>query len=193
MKKGYIKLAVWLLLAGILIGRIAYVNVTYPYAGIRNRNVGDELTYEGIDFEVGNVEYFSRDEWGKYVNQLGIEPEEEKFRLLYGQVSNDINFEDFDYPVLYNPQQEYTAILVKFKFKEPVDDKVRTMIKSNFIVSKRVNSEAFYYDDYYSKAMNDEENDNEVVCVYITNEEFGHAYMLITSLGNNVSVDLGER
>ena len=90
----------------ILMGvRIIFVNVTYPDAVFKNVKESSELLYRDFRISIGDTTYYSKAEWKKYINGLGILAEEEKNNIQYIK-SVDRNKQS-DYFVSYDPDDEY--------------------------------------------------------------------------------------
>ncbi|MGN0481209.1 MAG: hypothetical protein ACI4EV_06530 [Lachnospiraceae bacterium] len=191
MRRKYIKLAIVITVMAVLIGRIVYVNVTYPFAGVHNKNVGDEITVQGYTFTVSNADYYSKNEWKDYLLANNIELEEEKYKLLYGEA--DDNISDFDYAVSYNPTMDYTVIVVKLTFKDTAGTKEKYIANRCVSVGRQFNGDVYFYDKYYSDAVSGLGADNELISVYITNDSVSTAQMMVLEFGNNMAINLGER
>lgn len=193
MRRKYIKLAVVAIIMLVVIGRIIYVNVTYPFAGIHNKSIGDVLSVNGYNFKVSRAEYYSKAEWKEYLSTENIELEEEKYKLLYHEIFDEQSASEYDYYVSYNPTAEYTIIVVKLTFDDKVGKDERTMARQNINVATRINGSSYLYNEYYSEALASTVSDNELMSVYITNLQADTAHMVIMSFGNNMSIDLGKR
>lgn len=192
MMKKHVKITVIMLAAAIIIGRIVYVNATYPFAGIHNAVVGQEIEFEGNIVCVSGAEFYSKSAWKEYLQANNIELEEEKYKLLYGNIDSNTDFSKYDYIVSYNPTQDYTVIVVKLAFTKNAEN-IDSMIENNMLkVAKELNSFEYPVDDYYSAALSENIQDNERALVYITNELVDSAKLIVFSFGNNMVIDLAK-
>lgn len=177
----------------ILMGvRIIFVNVTYPDAVFKNVKESSELLYRDCRISIGDTTYYSKAEWKKYINGLGILAEEEKNNIQYIK-SVDRNKQS-DYFVSYDPDDEYYVLTIDVTIKNESDEETDCYYDELFNIVESKQADGEYFDKYYFNAVNetilgekheDSLNPGEgrtVTYIYITNSEKERLYVQVVDI-----------
>lgn len=185
MKKKIIILLVCVLLAGTVIGRIVYVNVTYPYAGFRDKKQNEEATYLGVNFKVVHSELYGKEKWLEHIGKLNIL--EEAKAIVQGLV------EDGEF-IGYNPNDYYEVVVLEI---EAGKDLNISSLERNFNVVRSLNDTKEAYDSYYSGKLQEyyvkDEGQSDMIKiyrVYIVREQAETLYLQSLEFGNNTMIKL---
>ncbi len=177
----------------ILMGvRIIFVNVTYPDAIFKNMKESSELLYRDCRISIGDTTYYSKAEWKKYINGLGIQSEEEKNNIQY--IKNAEGNKQRDYFVSYDPDDEYYVLTIDVTIKNESDEQTDCYYDELFNIVESKQADGEYFDKYYFNAVNetisgekheDSLNPGEertVTYIYITNSEKERLYVQVIDI-----------
>lgn len=192
MKKKIAFFSISILLIGVL-GRIVYVNSTYPNARFQYLDDDEDLKTSKFSIQIKSAVTYSSTEWGQYIEKAGLELEENKHKIVY--ILDASKEEKFDYSVGYNPNAEYEVYKIDAIFTNITDEDIQiNQINPQMTIHlvKSLSDSGLYFDAYYYKLFNDKLNSSKlkpndgVECslIYISNEKLNKAFAQVICLGN---------
>ncbi len=194
MKKKKIVIIACTTVLCVILARIIYVNVTYPFAGIRYKNQGESISYLDNSYIVDSAELFNKNQWLNYIDDIGINEESKEHNIMHPGMDSGQDINDYDYYVGYNPDEDYKVLVIGLQFDSDIDEDI---IKKNFSVVGEINASKEFFDDYYSEelqSINEQEKnaDNAVrkYRVYIIKDDVDKLFLQTLEFGNNVMVRL---
>ncbi len=182
------------LLAAMII-RIAYVNLTYPYAGMRQIKEGNEIKGNKYTIEISEADVYSKSGWLKKIEGFQVAREEEANNVQYYKAANKDKIPD--YYVGYNPQDDYEVVELNVKIKNTTGEDLKISLKKIITLAREMNSQSEFMDSYYTDQINEklsgskfkgmlkEGEEVSVKLIFICDRSVDELYAESIELGNN--------
>lgn len=182
------------LLAAMII-RIAYVNLTYPYAGMRQIKEGNEIKGNKYTIEISEADVYSKSGWLKKIEGFQVAREEEANNVQYYKAANKDKIPD--YYVGYNPQDDYEVVELNVKIKNTTGEDLKISLKKIITLAREMNSQSEFMDSYYTDQINEklsgskfkgmlkEGEEVSVKLIFICDSSVDEMYAESIELGNN--------
>lgn len=186
-----------LLICVLVVGRIVFVNVTYPYAGIRQKEQEDTMSYGGAEYSIQESKLYAKDKWLNYIDSMEINEEAKENHVMHTGTDDSENINNYDYYVGYNPEVDYQVLVLKLHFQNL--DMEEKELERSFSVVRKVNAAQEFYDAYYSEELQTqmlenstvgEEGGKSMIQVYMISKDMKHLYLQSLEFGNNTIVRL---
>lgn len=182
------------LLAAMII-RIAYVNLTYPYAGMRQIKEGNEIKGNKYTIEISEADVYSKSGWLKKIEGFQVAREEEANNVQYYKAANKDKIPD--YYVGYNPQDDYEVVELNVKIRNTTGEDLKISLKKIITLAREMNSQSEFMDSYYTDQINEklsgskfkgmlkEGEEVSVKLIFICDSSVDEMYAESIELGNN--------
>lgn len=182
------------LLAAMII-RIAYVNLTYPYAGMRQIKEGNEIKGNKYTIEISEADVYSKSGWLKKIDGFQVAREEDANNVQYYKAANKDKIPD--YYVGYNPQDDYEVVELNVKIKNTTGEDLKISLKKIITLAREMNSQSEFMDSYYTDQINEklsgskfkgmlkEGEEVSVKLIFICDSSVDEMYAESIELGNN--------
>lgn len=178
-----------------MIIRIAYVNLTYPYAGMRQIKEGNEIKGNKYTIEISEADVYSKSGWLKKIEGFQVAREEEANNVQYYKAANKDKIPD--YYVGYNPQDDYEVVELNVKIKNTTGEDLKISLKKIITLAREMNSQSEFMDSYYTDQINEklsgskfkgmlkEGEEVSVKLIFICDSSVDEMYAESIELGNN--------
>ena len=191
MKKKIILLLISILMIGIILTRIIYVNVTYSYAGVNYLKENEEFYLNNISMKVNNYGIYSKEEWKEKLSNDGYSLEEEVNSIIYNKEINNDSI--YDYIVTYNPKDDYKVLYINMEITNSSNEEQSVDLDNKVEILTRLDRQALQNDKYYQSLYNDENymyklkvgEKRNVILIYITNYNINKFILEAKQIGNN--------
>ena len=178
-----------------MIIRIVYVNLTYPYAGMRQIKEGNEIKGNKYTIEISEADVYSKSGWLKKIEGFQVAREEEANNVQYYKAANKDKIPD--YYVGYNPQDDYEVVELNVKIKNTTGEDLKISLKKIITLAREMNSQSEFMDSYYTDQINEklsgskfkgmlkEGEEVSVKLIFICDSSVDEMYAESIELGNN--------
>lgn len=178
-----------------MIIRIAYVNLTYPYAGMRQIKEGNEIKGNKYTIEISEADVYSKSGWLKKIEGFQVAREEEANNVQYYKAANKDKIPD--YYVGYNPQDDYEVVELNVKIRNTTGEDLKISLKKIITLAREMNSQSEFMDSYYTDQINEklsgskfkgmlkEGEEVSVKLIFICDSSVDEMYAESIELGNN--------